>query len=249
MCPAAHPKKQLKRPLPLTHGTRGVNRTPPTPQTGSSSCFYSNTLLKRARTRVTSAHTVRAPAPSTTPQVRLARRNDTFPSRSSRSCFGARRPRSRASRASVKRSNFFSARRRGVPPIAFSGRARALLGRGVLSESCARAWLAAGRARRPGGGVRRRTRGSRSFFAPASRCRPNAVVRGARARVSVARIVLSRRRALSGRRLRARYAFRRASRIVPFRRASRIVRALVLAVADPLVLRSLHIRSQSSWVG
>lgn len=125
MCPAAHPKATQETAAPDSRYPR-CKPNPSDPPNWLQLGFYSNTL-KRARTRVTSAHTVRAPAPSTTPQVRLARRNDTFPSRSSRSCFGARRPRSRASRASVKRSNFFfgtpSGRR--SPYRVFGSRARA----------------------------------------------------------------------------------------------------------------------------
>ena len=178
---------------------------------------------------------MRAPAP--TPQVRLSRRNDTFPSRSSRSCFGARRPRS--PRASVLARRTLALFRVATARFCAAG-ARfcvalaARRGRGVLFESCARAGLTAGRARRPGGGVRRRARGSRplvgyppSLFPLARRARRRAT-RDARARVSVARIVVSRRRALSGWHARARYAFRRASRILC---------ALARAAADPRVLR------------
>ena len=57
-----------------------------------------------------------------------------------------------------------------------------------------------------------------ALFAPASRSRSNAVVRAAQARVSVARIVLRAGVPSPDGVFGARYAFRRASRIVPFRR-------------------------------
>ena len=51
-------------------------------------------------------------------------------------------------------------------------------GRGVLFESCARAGLTAGRARRPGGGVRRRARGSRPLFGYPTSSSPSRDARG-----------------------------------------------------------------------
>lgn len=154
-CALQHTLKQLARPLPLTHGTRGVFRTPK---------LAPGRFLHPQESANARHFPVRAPAPSTTPQVRLARRNDTFPSRSSRSCFGARRPRS--PRASVLARRSLALFRAATARFCAAG-ARfcvalaARRGRGVLFESCARAGLTAGRARRPGGGVRRRARGSR----------------------------------------------------------------------------------------